>query len=60
MAITTSGALKLRLYKYDWYEVNPGMTKEQRRDVPWQELIEKDKRILGPRKWKSFIFPWKE
>ena len=60
MTITTTEALRLRLYKYDWYEVNPDLTKEQRKDVPWKELLEKDKRILGPRGWKSFIFPWKE
>lgn len=60
MTITTTEALRLRLYKYDWYEVNPDLSKEQRKDVPWKELLEKDKRILGPRSWKSFIFPWKE
>ncbi|MCR5764292.1 MAG: hypothetical protein K6G00_13005 [Treponema sp.] len=60
MTITTTDALRLRLYKYDWYEVNPDLTKEQRADVPWKELLEKDRRILGPRGWKSFIFPWKE
>lgn len=60
MTITTTDALRLRLYKYDWYEVNPNLTKEQRADVPWKELLEKDRRILGPRGWKSFIFPWKD
>lgn len=60
ISITTTNALRLRLYKYDWYEVNPGLTRQQRKDVPWADLIANDKRILGPRKWKSFIFPWKE
>lgn len=60
MLVTNTNALRLRLYKYDWYEVNPGMTKEQRKDVPWEDLIAKDKRILGPRKFRSFIFPWKD
>lgn len=60
MLITSTNALRLRLYKYDWYEVNPGLTREQRRDVPWEELLANDRRILGPRKWRSFIFPWKE
>lgn len=60
MLITCTNALRLRLYKYDWYEVNPGLTREQRREVPWEELLANDRRILGPRKWKSFIFPWKE
>ena len=60
MQLTLTNALRLRLYKYDWYEVNPGMSKEQRKDVPWEDLIAGDKQILGPRGWKSFIFPWKE
>ncbi len=60
MTITCSDALRLRMYKYDWYEVNPGMTKQQRKEVPWDDLLANDKRALGPRKWKSFLFPWKE
>lgn len=60
MTITCTEALRLRLYKYDWLEVNPGLTRQQRKDVPWADLIANDKRILGPRKWKSFIFPWRE
>ena len=60
MMIANTDALRLRLYKYDWYEVNPGMTKEQRKQVPWEDLLANDKEVLGPRKFKSFIFPWKE
>ena len=60
MQLMVTNALRLRLYKYDWYEVNPGMTREQRKEVPWDDLIAGDKQILGPRTWKSFIFPWKE
>lgn len=60
LILANTDALRLRLYKYDWLEVNPGMTKEQRKEVPWEELIANDKETLGPRKFKSFIFPWKE
>ena len=60
ITLANTEALRLRLYKYDWYEVNPGMTKEQRKQVPWEDLIANDKETLGPRKFKSFIFPWKE
>jgi len=60
ITITCTEGLRLRLYKYDWYEVNPDLTPKERRDVPWQDLIANDKKILGPRHWKSFIFPWKE
>lgn len=58
--LANTNALRLRLYKYDWYEVNPGMTKEQRKEVPWDDLLANDKQTLGPRKFRSFIFPWKE
>ena len=60
MAITSTNALKLRLYKYDWLEVNPGLTKSQRKHVPWDDLLVKEKRLLGKRTFRSFIYPWKE
>ncbi len=59
-AITLTNALRLRLYKYDWLEINPGLTKAQRKEVPWEELIAKDKEMLGPRRLRSFLFPWKD
>lgn len=57
---TNMNALRMRLYKYDWIEVNPDLTPEERRNVPWDDLIAKDMKTLGPRPLKSFIFPWKE
>ena len=54
-------ALRLRLYKYDYLELHPELqTKRDRRKIPWEELIYEDRETLGPRKLKSFIFPWKE
>ena len=60
IAITATNALKLRLYKYDWLEVNPGLTKAQRKQVPWEDLLVKEKRLLGKRTFRSLIYPWKE
>ena len=60
MMLCNTNALRLLLYKYDWYEVNPGMSKAERKDIPWDELLKKDKKTLGPRKFNSFFFPWKE
>lgn len=60
IAITSTNALKLRLYKYDWLEVNPGLTKAQRKQVPWEDLLVKEKRLLGKRTFRSLIYPWKE
>ena len=37
----------------------PEKDRDRRNDVPWDELIADDKESLGPRNWKSFVFPWK-
>ncbi|MBQ2529640.1 MAG: hypothetical protein II547_05245 [Treponema sp.] len=60
MQLSATDALRLRLYKYDWYEVNPGMTKEQRKDVPWADLLANDRKLLGKRTVKNLFFPWKD
>ena len=54
-------ALRLRLYKYDYYEAHPELkTPKEKRYIPWDELLHNDKETLGPRSFKSLIFPWKE
>ncbi len=50
-------AFKLRMYKYDWLEKNPG---ENRRRVPWDALLIEDRERVGKRTLKGLIFPWKE
>jgi hypothetical protein len=50
-------ALKLRLYKYDWIEQNPG---ENRRRVPWDALLVEDRERVGKRTLRGMIFPWRE
>ena len=54
-------ALRLRLYKYDYYEAHPELkTPKEKRYIPWDELLQNDKDTLGPRSFKSLVFPWKE
>lgn len=60
IVITNTNALRLLLYKYDWIEVNPGLSAKERKNVPWNDLLAKDRKLLGPRTLKGFIFPWKE
>lgn len=61
ITIANTNAMRLRLYKYDYLEEHPELQgKRQRRKIPWEELIYEDKETLGPRKFKSFLFPWKE
>ncbi len=50
-------AFKLRLYKYDWLEQNPGAN---RRRVPWDALLVEDRERVGKRTLKGMIFPWRE
>ncbi|HOX13253.1 MAG TPA: hypothetical protein P5117_09175 [Spirochaetia bacterium] len=50
-------ALRLVLKKYDWLEAHPGA---DRRKVPWEELLEEERELLGKRTLKGMIFPWKE
>lgn len=63
--LSSTNALRLRLYKYDWIEKmvekEPDFEKDRdrRNEVPWDELIADDKESLGSRNWKSFLFPWK-
>ena len=60
ITVSTTNALRLRLYKYDWLEENDAFNDiEKRRNIPWDELLEEDKESLGPRKLASFLFPWK-
>ena len=63
--LSSTNALRLRLYKYDWIEKmsenDPDFEKnrDKRNEVPWDELLAEDKESLGPRKLSSFLFPWK-
>jgi len=50
-------ACKLRLYKYDWLEQNPGAN---RRHVPWDALLVEDRERVGKRTLRGMIFPWRE
>ncbi|MCQ2596677.1 MAG: hypothetical protein MJ181_02420 [Treponema sp.] len=59
--INRLNALRLRMYKYDYLELHPELkTKRERNDIPWEELIYEDRETLGPRKFRTFIFPWKD
>ena len=61
IAISKQNAFRLRMYKYDYLEEHPELkTPRERRQIPWEELIYEDREALGPRKLRSFIFPWKD
>lgn len=59
--IAKLNAFRLRMYKYDYLDEHPELkTPRERRNIPWEELIYDDREALGPRKLRSFLFPWKE
>ena len=61
LSISKHNAFRLRMYKYDYLEEHPELkTPKERRNIPWEELIFDDREALGPRKFRSFIFPWKD
>ena len=61
VSISKHNAFRLRMYKYDYLEEHPELkSPRERRQIPWEELIYEDREALGPRKLKSFLFPWKE
>ncbi|MDR3170966.1 MAG: hypothetical protein LBU17_04965 [Treponema sp.] len=57
MLLYLDEALRLRLLKYDWLEVNPDA---DRRRIPWDALLIDEREKTGTRSLKNFIFPWKD
>lgn len=47
---------KLIMLKYDYLEQHPG---SDRKHLPWVDLLYDDNESIGPRSFKSMIFPWK-
>jgi cell division protein FtsL len=50
-------ALKLRLYKYDYLQEN---SENNRKNIPWSELLYDEKEKIGTRTLRGMIFPWKD
>ena len=55
--ILHQNALKLRLYKYEWIEMQ---TDNRNNKIPWAQLLEEDREKLGKRTLKGMFFPGKE
>jgi hypothetical protein len=52
-------ALRLRLLKYDYLE-KTGVRGGRLTRIPWEELLETERKKAGERTFKSLIFPWKD
>ncbi|MBN2735995.1 MAG: hypothetical protein JXR70_03380 [Spirochaetales bacterium] len=57
LPVIHNSALKLRLLKYDYIEENPGADP---RKIPWESLLAEERKKIGKRTVKGFIFPWKD
>ena len=55
--ILLNTALKLRLLKYDYLEEN---TNANPKKIPWDILLEEERKSVGKRTLKGMIFPWKD
>ena len=58
LGLAGADAVKLRLRKYDWLEGKD--PSERKKPIPWDELLEEEKDLVGERTLKGMIFPWKE
>lgn len=50
-------AMKLLMKKYDYLEENPDA---DRKHLPWEDILYDEREKVGPRSFKSMIFPWKD
>jgi len=48
---------KFVMLKYEWMEANP---EADHKKVPWSVILADDMEKVGPRSFKSLIFPWKD
>lgn len=58
--LSLTNTFRILLYKYDWLEEHTEYSNRIRVKIPWDELIAEDKETLGPRSFRSFLFPWKD
>ena len=56
MQLAAEDAVRLLMMKYDYLEENPDA---DRKHIPWDELLYEEREKVGPRSFKSMIFPWK-
>lgn len=54
--LASQDAMKLLMLKYDYLEEHPDAN---RRKLPWYDLLFDERDKVGPRSFKSMIFPWK-
>lgn len=50
-------AVKLRFYQYDYLESTAGAN---RRQIPWEALLQHDRETVGKRTLRSLFLPWRD
>lgn len=56
MNLASHDAIRLMMLKYDYLEENPDA---DRKHLPWEDILYEEREKVGPRSFKSMIFPWK-
>jgi len=56
-ALASAVAVRLRMKKYRYLKENP---EANRRQLPWDDLLQEEKELVGKRTLKGMIFPWKD
>ena len=56
MNLASHDAVRLLMLKYDYLEEHPDA---DRRHLPWADILYDEEEKVGPRSFKSMIFPWK-
>lgn len=56
MNLASHDAVRLLMLKYDYLEEHPDA---DRRHLPWADILFDEEEKVGPRSFKSMIFPWK-
>lgn len=53
-------AVKLRQYKLNWLAEHNPTRQRGRQAIPWPDLLQQDRELLGKRSLRGLIFPWKD
>lgn len=56
-SLASAVAVRLRMKKYGYLKERPDANRHR---IPWDELLEEEREMVGTRTLRSMIFPWKD
>ena len=57
IGLSRMDTVRLLMKKYEFLANNPGTTKK---DINWDDLLDEERELVGPRSIRNMIFPWKD